>query len=99
MEYLRRQGEVFLLLVVIITAALWGVSQLFSPFSLPQKIFLASALLFWVAGFAYCIFRSRFPFFRKHSATIGLVILILYVAVLGLATVSEIFNLGWFAWL
>lgn len=99
MEYLRRQGEVFLLLVVLITAALWGISRLFPPFSLPQKVLLAVTLLFWVAGFAYCIFRSRFPFFKKHSAAIGLAVLILYVAVLGLATVSEIFSLGWFAWL
>ena len=99
MEYLRRQGEVFLLLVVLITAALWGGSQLFHPYSLPQKVFLAVTLLFWVAGFAYCIFRSRFPFFKEHSAAIGLAVLILYVAVLGLATVSEIFNLNWFSWI
>lgn len=96
---LRRQGEVSLLLVILITAALWGISQLFPQFSLPQKVFLAVTLLFWIAGFAYCLFRCQFLFFQKHSSAIGLGILIVYVIVLGLATVSEIFGLNWFSWL
>jgi FtsH-binding integral membrane protein len=98
-SYLRRQGEVFLLLVVVITAALWGVSQLFPPFSMPQKVLLAVTLLFWIAGFAACLFLSEFPFFKQHSSAIGLAILIVYVVVLGLATASEILDLNWFAWL
>lgn len=99
MSYLRRQGEVGLLLVVLGTAALWGVSRLFPPFSFPQKALLVFTLLFWIAGFAWCLFRSEFPFLKKHSQTIGLVVLIAYVFLLGLATVSEIFDLSWFAWL
>ncbi len=99
MGYLHRRGEISLLLTVMITAALWGASQLFAPFSLPQKALLAATLLFWIAGFAYCLFRCRFPFLKKHSSAIGLTILIIYVCVLGLATVSEIFDLNWFSWL
>ncbi len=99
MIYLRRNGEIFLLLVVLITGALWGISQVFPPFSAPQKIFLVVTLLFWIFGFAYCLFRSEFPFFKRHSSAIGLAILIVYVGILGLATVSEIFDLNWFAWL
>ncbi|MDP8236542.1 MAG: hypothetical protein P9M08_09160 [Candidatus Erginobacter occultus] len=98
-SYLRRRGEVFLLLVVVITAALWGISQLFPPFSPPQKLILAVTLLFWIAGFASCLFLSQFPFVKKHSSAIGLAILIVYVVVLGLATASEILGLNWFAWL
>jgi hypothetical protein len=99
MIYLRRHGEVFLLLVVLITGALWGISRIFPPFSGPQKIFLAVMLIFWILGFAYCLFRSEFPFFKRHSSSIGLTILIVYVVILGLATVSEIFDLNWFSWL
>ena len=99
MIYLRRHGEVFLLLVILITAVLWGIAQLFPPFSAPQKIFLVVTLLSWIFGFAYCLFRSDFPFFKKHASAIGLAILIVYVVVLGLATVSEIFDLNWFSWL
>ncbi|MFH1037425.1 MAG: hypothetical protein V1789_01980 [PVC group bacterium] len=99
MNYLRKHGEIFLLLIVCLTAALWGIAQLFPPLSTPQKIVLIVMLVFWVAAFAYCLFRSDFPFFRRYKETIGLTILIVYVIVLGLATVSEIFDLGWFSWI
>ena len=99
MSYLRRRGEVGLLLVILGTAALWGVSRLLPPFSFPQKLLLVLTLIFWIGGFAWCLFRAEFPFLKKHSGTIGLAILILYVLVLGLATVSEVFDLNWFSWL
>lgn len=99
MNYLKKHGEIFLILIVIITAALWGISQIFPPLSAPQKALLVVMLVFWVASFAYCLFKSDFPFFRKNKETIGLTLLVAYVVVLGLATVSEIFELGWFNWL
>ncbi len=99
MNYLRKHGEIFLIIIVVITAALWGISQLFPPLSTPQKIFMIIMLVFWLVGFAYCLFKSDFPFFRQYKTTIGLTILIAYVIVLGLATVSEIFELNWFSWI
>jgi len=99
MGYLRRHGEVCLLLVVLIAASLWGLSRFFAPFSFSQKALLAATLLFWITGLACCLFRSEFPFFRKHSQAIGLAILVVYVVVLGLGTVAEIFELNWFSWL
>lgn len=99
MTYLRQNGEIFLLLIVIITGALFGISQLFPGLSAPQKVFLLAALIFWIVSFAYCLFKSDFPFFRKYKAEIGLTLLIVYVIILGLGTVSEFFELGWFAWL
>lgn len=99
MRYLHRHGEVYLLLVVLVFAGLWGLSRLFPPLSPPQKSFLAAALLAWIAGFTDCLFRSEFPFFRKHSPALGLAILVVYVVVLGLATVAEILDLNWFSWL
>ncbi|MDP8214711.1 MAG: hypothetical protein RAO92_05470 [Candidatus Euphemobacter frigidus] len=99
MNYLRNHGEVFLLVIIIITAALWGLSQLFPPLSTPQKIFLLVMLVFWVVSFAYCLFRSEFPFFRKNAKTIGLTLLFAYVIILGLATISEIFEFDWFYWI
>ncbi len=56
-------------------------------------------LIFWVVAFAYCIFKSEFPFFRGHKEVIGLTILVVYVIILGLATVSEIFEFDWFYWI
>ncbi len=99
MSYLRRRGEISLLVTVMITAALWGASQFFTPFSRPQKALLVATLLFWIAGFAYSLFRCQFPFLKKHSSALGLAILIIYVCLLGLATISEIFDLNWFSWL
>ncbi len=99
MNYLKKHGEIFLILIVIITAALWGGSQIFPSLSAPQKALLVVMLVFWVVSFAYCLFKSDFPFFRKNKETIGLILLVAYVVVLGLATVSEIFELGWFNWL
>lgn len=99
MNYLKKHGEVFLIFIVAITAALWGISQLFPSLSAPQKIFLLIMLIFWIVSFAYCLFKSDFPFFRKYKAEIGLTLLIIYVIVLGLATISEIFEIGWFDWL
>jgi len=99
MNYLRQHGEIFLLLIVGITAVLFGISQLFPALSPPQKAFLLAALLFWIVSFAYCLFKSDFPFLRKYKAEIGLTILVIYVIILGIGTVSELFNLGWFDWL
>ena len=99
MNYLRKNGEIFLMIIIGITAALWGIAQLFPPLSGPYKIFLIVMLIFWILAFAYCVFKSDFPFFRRYKETIGLVILIIYVIVLGLATVSEIFELDWFYWI
>jgi uncharacterized membrane protein len=99
MNYLKQHGEVFLLIIAIITAVLLGTSQLFADQSLPQKILLGVGLIFWIVAFAYCLFKSDFPFFRKNAARIGLTLLIIYVIILGLATISEIFELGWFDWL
>jgi len=99
MMYLHRHGEVLLILVILIFGGLWGLSLLFPPYSTAQKCLLVISLLFWIAGLTYCLFRSEFPFFKKHGPAIGLVILVAYVAVLTMGTVSEIFDLGWFYWL
>ena len=98
MSYLRNHGEVFLLIIVAIAAALWGAAQFFPPMSVPQKALLLTLLVFWVIAFAYCLFKSDFPFFRKYKAEIGITVLIVYVIALGVLTVSEIFDLGWFNW-
>lgn len=99
MNYLRKNGEVFLLVIVLVAGALWGAARLFPPMSLPQKGLLLLLLLFWTVSFAYCLFRSDFPFFRKYQAPIGLAVLVVYVIALGVLTVSEIFDLGWFDWI
>jgi hypothetical protein len=99
MKYLKEHGEIFLLIVAVVTAALWGISQLFPVLSLPQKVILGAMLIFWIAGFSYCIFKSDFPFFRKYKAQIGLTILVVYVITLGIMTISEVFELDWFDWL
>lgn len=98
MKYLKAHGEMFLLIVAVITAALWGVSQIFPFLSLAQKVVLGAMMIFWIAGFSYCLFKSDFPFFRRYKAQIGLTILIIYVVSLGVMTVSEVFELGWFDW-
>ncbi|HDL63818.1 MAG TPA: hypothetical protein ENH12_00365, partial [Proteobacteria bacterium] len=66
MNYLRKHGEIFLVIIICITAALWGLAQLCQPLSAPYKILLVVMLIFWVVAFAYCIFKSEFPFFRGH---------------------------------
>ena len=99
MKYLKEHGEILLSIIVVTTAALWGISQIFPALSLPQKVILGIMMLFWIVSFSYCLFKSDFPFFRKYKGQIGLTILILYVIVLGLATISEVFELGWFDWL
>ncbi len=99
MTYLRRHGEIFLILLVLIFGGLWGLSRIFPPYSLAQKCLLVISLLLWIVGLAYCLFRSEFPFFKKHGPAVGMVLLIAYVTVLALGTVSEIFDLGWFSWL
>jgi len=38
-------------------------------------------------------------FYQKNKAEIWLVILVLYVISLGIATISEVFDLGWCNWL
>ena len=38
-------------------------------------------------------------FYQKYKSEIWLVVLFLYVITLGLATMSEVFELGWFDWL
>ncbi len=99
MNYLRKHGELFLAVIICITAALWGIVQLCQPLSAPYKILLIVMLLFWIAAFSYCIFKSDFPFFRSNKEIIGLTILVSYVIILGVATVSEIFELDWFYWI
>ncbi len=99
MNYLRKNGEIFLLVIVAIAGALWGAARLFPPMSLPQKGLLLALLIFGTLSFAYCLFKSDFPFFRKYPGPIGLTVLIVYVIVLGVLTVSEIFDLGWFGWI
>ena len=51
MNYLRQHGEIFLLIIAVITAALLGSSQLFPDQSVPQKIFLGAGLVFWIVTF------------------------------------------------
>jgi len=99
MNYLRKNGEIFLLVIILIAGALWDAARLFQPMSLPQKGLLLALLVFWTVSFAYCLFKSDFPFFRKYQGPIGLTILIVYVIALGVLTVSEIFALGWFDWI
>lgn len=98
MNYLRRHGELFLAVIVCITAALWGIAQFCQPLSPAYKILMFAMLIFWIPSFAYCVFKSEFPFFRRYKQTIGLTILVAYVIILGLATISEIFELDWFNW-
>jgi len=38
-------------------------------------------------------------FFQKYKGEILLFILFLYVIILGLGVISEVFDLGWFKWL
>jgi len=38
-------------------------------------------------------------FYQKNKEKIWFIVLLLYVITLGLATISEIFDLGWFKWL
>ena len=105
MDYLRKHGELFLLVLIVVTAVIWFLSTLFpadpaiSVIKSPRKMLLILMGIIWIVGFAYCVFKSDFPFFRKHKETIGLTLLIAYVIVLALGTVSEIFDLGWFYWL
>lgn len=99
MNYLRKHGEIFLLIIILVAGALWGAARLFPPMSLPQKGLLLALLAFWTASFAYCLFKSDFPFFRARGDQIGLTVLIVYVIALGVLTVSEIFGLGWFDWI
>ena len=99
MNYLRRHGEIFLLALAGTVLGLWGIARAFPPGSVGQRIFLIAALVVWTAGFAYCVFRSEFPFFRRYKVQIVLTLLVLYVISLALVTISELFDLGWFAWL
>ena len=105
MDYLRKHGEVFLLVLIAVTAAIWFLSTLFpaalevSALKSPRKMLMLLMGIIWIVGFAYCVFKSDFPFFRSHKETIGLTLLIVYVVILALGTISEIFDLGWFYWL
>ena len=99
MKYLKEHGEILLSIIVVTTAALWGISQIFPALSLAQKVILGLMMIFWIVSFSYCLFKSDFPFFRKYKGQIGLTILIIYVISLGVMTVSEVFELGWFDWL
>jgi len=105
MDYLRKHGEIFLLILIIVCAGIWLLSTAFpaeprvSTLKSPRKMLLLVMGAIWIAGFAYCVFKSEFPFFRRNKETIGLTVLIIYVVILALGTVSEIFDLGWFYWL
>ncbi len=98
MKYLKEHGEIFLLIIAVVTAALWGVSLLFPALSLSQKVVLGVMMIFWIVAFAYCLFKSDFPFFKKYKGQIGMTILIVYVISLGVMTISEVFELDWFDW-
>ena len=99
MNYLRRHGEIFLLALLAAAGGLWGIARAFPPMSAGQQIFLLLAFVVWTAGFAYCVFKSEFPWFRRYKVEIALTLLVLYVVSLALVTISELFDLGWFAWL
>jgi len=38
-------------------------------------------------------------FFQKYKSEILLFVLFIYVIILGLGVISEVFDLGWFKWL
>ncbi|HOO78350.1 MAG TPA: hypothetical protein PK636_06455 [bacterium] len=98
-DYLKAHGEATLLLIAAITGILLGISQLFPEMGTPQQIFLLATLIFWIAALAWCLFKAEFPFFRRYKAGIALVLLTAYALVLAVATISEVFELGWFGWL
>jgi hypothetical protein len=63
-----------------------------------------SALLGGVIGFAIislCLLKEKsvLGFCRANGAALSLAGILMYVALLGFATYSELFDLGWFNWL
>ncbi len=98
-DYLRGHGEVFLVLLAAVMAVLWGISRIFPPMSAAQQVILAAMIILWTAGFAWCVFKTKFPFFSRHKVEIAIILLVLYVISLALITVSELFDLNWFSWL
>jgi len=99
MNYLRKHGELGILLVVLITTLLFGLSRLLPEMGVLQKILMLIALIFWVVALGWCLFKADFPFLRRNKEKIGLGLLVAYALILALATVSEILELGWFEWL
>lgn len=52
-----------------------------------------------IAFLALLMERRILAFCSSHAAWLSLSAFVLYVILLGLATYSELFNLGWFDWL
>jgi len=99
MNYFKKHGEIALLVVILVTIGLFGVSRLLPDMGMAQKILMLSTLIFWIIALGWCLFKTDFPFFRRHKQQIGLSLLVIYTVILALATVSEVMELGWFDWL
>ncbi len=99
MNYFRKNGEMGLLLIVVLTAALLGISRLLPEMGSAQKGLMLLTLVFWLVSLGWCLFQADFPFFRRYKSQLALGLLIAYAVILALATASEILELGWFEWL
>jgi hypothetical protein len=86
-----------LLLVMVFTlAGGWAASVV--P-SMRGHVPLGAVIGFAVIGVCLLREKSILAFCRKHSAALTLAGILAYVVILGLATYSELFELGWFDWL
>ncbi|MCX6340669.1 MAG: hypothetical protein NTX71_12245 [Candidatus Aureabacteria bacterium] len=86
-----------LLLVMVFTlAGAWAATVI--P-SMRGRVPLGAAVGFALIAVCFLKEKSILAFCRKHSAPLSLAGILIYVALLGLATYSELFDLGWFDWL
>jgi len=86
-----------LLLVMVFTLAGAWVATVVP--SMRGRAPLGAAIGFALIAVCFLKEQSILAFCRKHSASLSLAGILIYVVLLGLATYSELFDLGWFDWL
>jgi len=86
-----------ILLVVLFTLAGAWVATVVP--SMRGRVPLGAAIGFALISVCFLKERSILAFCREYSAALSLTGILIYVAILGLATYSELFDLRWFDWL
>lgn len=86
----------------LLLAALFTLAGAWAATAVPTgggSALLGGAIGFALISLCFLKEKSLLGFLRAHGAALSLAGILVYVALLGLATYSELFDLGWFDWL